>query len=855
MSSWWEDVLAEYSADEVHLFNAGVGTEALDTSLIKEALNKQNIPVWVNIRGNHLSAVNRCEADYVLVHISYSNNLAVGGKSLYRIGKHAVRCTVVPCDDLFLYYLRTNTDTSSLPPRVLQSLSVAYSAVDQFDYSDFSGFRYLRRVFEVDRKIISNHNEVSWPREGEFDRAKVTAEHHTHYRPEELSQIIKESGHLRRAANIVLSRLRKVEGVTEAVVSTFLCYILYARPQVAYLIACSKRLWREQIDVLGLANILKTLSTPLKSMQRHEILDLSQMFELQVLVNRGVGKVDWSKEKENRLQPNVVKVDPRDVYREARQAFQMGKRHGYRYTKMDMNKYIDCRWEWVPSGSVHSQYADDKRFIAKNYRHRTKFVTLNMMDAEHIRGMFNRRPEIHAWASVKYEWAKQRAIYGVDLTSTVLTNYAMYRCEEVLKHRFPVGEDAEAGRVHKRLKYMLQDAESYCYDFDDFNAQHSIESMQAVLLAYQAEFSDDMSDDQKLAMEWVIQSVGRMIVHNNEEDRDEQYELAGTLMSGWRLTTFMNSVLNYVYFRISGALDQPDVIDSVHNGDDVLLSVKSLRAVLSVDHHMSKINARSQPAKCNAFSIGEFLRVEHKIDKDKGLGAQYLARAAATMVHSRIESQVPTRVGEALKAYVTRAEEIASRTSGAEEISAKLLDLSIIRLARVFGVEQRTLRKMVQAHCLVGGCISDHHGKIDLKFFEEVEWSENDDAFAREQEFVTVDQLAPGINDYTRRLTQQYFGLTNSDKVRSAVTAATRRQLAVTRKTRLHVEDVSQQQRYGYGRALYGLYKRVVNIPYLEKAKFVGIPPIALLGIKAAKYVKRLIADVADPEYALRVYL
>uniref|UniRef100_A0AAU6S474 RNA-directed RNA polymerase n=1 Tax=Cynanchum associated totivirus TaxID=3161584 RepID=A0AAU6S474_9VIRU len=727
---------------------------------------------------------------------------------MHRIGRDCVRTVAIPCEDFFLYYVRTNADVANLSPRVLQAMSAAYSAVDGFDYSDFTGLRYLRRQFRVDRKVIERRSATRPPQAGEFERAQVTGEHHTHYRPEELWCVLANRGKLVRAASIILSRLRDIKGVTESVVSTFLCYVLYVRPQVAYLIACSDAIWGDASDVDLLAENLKRLSTPLKSLQRHDILDLSQLFELQVLVNRGSGQIDWNKEKHNRVEPDVVECDPARVYREARSVFKMGKRHGYQYTDIKLDKYVKSRWEWVPTGSVHSQYEQDRQYINKNYRHRTKFVTLNRMPADYIRRMFTRSSEIHAWASVKYEWAKQRAIYGVDLTSSVITNYAMYRCEEALKHRFPVGEDAEAGRVHKRLKFMLQNAESYCYDFDDFNAQHSIESMQAVLIAYMDEFRPDMTADQEAAMEWVIHSVGKMIVHNNENGMNDVYQLAGTLLSGWRLTTFMNSVLNYVYFKISGALDASGVVDSVHNGDDVLLSVRNMAAVLEIDSRMRSINARSQPAKCNAFSIGEFLRVEHKLDKTNGMGAQYLSRAAATMVHSRVESQAPLRVSEALKAYVTRAEEISARSEGSAEVSAALLEISISRLAEIFNVDASILRDMVQAHDLLGGCIPDESGRIDKKFSEEVEFREVDEAAAREAGQAVVSDLSPGIHDYAAQLAGQYFGMVAEKRVLSAVRRATVRQLAVTRSTRLLVEDVTSERKYAFGRALYKMYRR-----------------------------------------------
>ena len=833
--------------------NAGVGDDLAPAT--SEPLTSRNIPVWVNIRHNNLTAVARHQADYVLGHISYVNNTGVSGAGRYRIGRESVRCTAVKCEDFFLYYIPTRADVSNLPPRVLQAMSAAYSAVDGYDYSDFSGFRYLRRAFGTDRSTIERRVHVAGPREGEFERASVTSEHHTHYRPEEIWKVLTGRGFLVKAAMVVLDNLRHISGVTEAVVSTFLCYIMYARPQVAYLVATSSTIWSGTKDVATLVARLKQVSTPLKSLQRYDILDLSQLFELQVLVNRGIGSIDWAKERENREKPDVVKCDPRLVYEAARGVFKMGRRHGYKYSKMDVDKYVKSRWEWVPTGSVHSQYPKDHDYIVKDYRHRSKFVTLNSMSSKHIKAMFARQPEMHAWASVKHEWAKQRAIYGVDLTSSVITNYAMYRCEESLKHRFPVGEDAEAGRVHARLKMMLQGAESFCYDFDDFNAQHSIESMQAVLMAYYDEFKGNMTEDQDRAMQWVIHSAADMTIHCNEAKRNDVYRANGTMLSGWRLTTFMNSVLNYVYFVVSGALDTSGVVDSVHNGDDVLLSVRSLKTVLSIDRKMSAINARSQPTKCNVFSIGEFLRVEHKVDKTDGLGAQYLTRAAATMVHSRVESQAPLRVTEALKAYVTRAEEITARADDGEDVSASLLDISVVRLAQIFNVNQDTLRQMIQAHALVGGCIAGAEGRIDNKYEEEIVMSERDEAMARKLGQATVSDLEPGIYDYTQQLSKQYEGLMDPERIHKAVSRATHRQLAVTRGTRLIVKDVRHEVRYGFGRALYKMYRGIIDIPYLEKAKFVGIPPIALLGVQAASKIRKLICDVADPEYVLSVYL
>ncbi|UTQ50479.1 MAG: RNA-dependent RNA polymerase [Koper totivirus 1] len=733
-------------------------------------------------------------------------------------------------------------------------MSAMYSLVNDYEFQDWSGTAYLRRAFDVDRKLIAHAREAKAPHEGEFERAKVTAEHHTHFRPEEIWEVLRRHAVSLRAASLVLGWLRQLEGVTEAIVSTFLLYILYARPQVAYLVACSRRL--REVNKLGqLVKVLKELSTPMKSMHVASICDYSQMFELTALINRGVGEIDWEAERENRVRPDVVNVRPADVYREACNVFKMGLEQGFRYPTMDLQKYIKARWEWVPTGSVHSQYSADGPYIKKAYRHRNKFVALNMMSRQHIRSMFDRPPEVQAWTSVKYEWAKKRAIYGVDLTSTVITNFAMYRCEEVLKHKFPIGEESAADRVHRRLKGMLTGSESLCYDFDDFNAQHSIGSMKAVLLAYLDMFRNRMSEEQVGAMEWVVASVENMIVNNNETVTKQKYKIKGTLLSGWRLTTFMNTILNYVYFKIAGVFNVAGVSDSVHNGDDVLLSIRNLKAAVMTHDRMAAINARAQASKCNVFSIGEFLRVEHKVDKETGLGAQYLTRGMATLAHSRVESQAPVRVVDAVKAMVSRCEEASQRAVGAAEKSYDLLCLAIKRLATVFSVDPATLKKITKAHLIVGGALACPQAAVDEMIEETVQFEEKTEEEIEALGEVSPVEMEPGIRDYADVLNSQFGEYMRLQDIRQRIRRATERQLSITRKTWLTVTNVADQVKYKYGREKFREYRSQINIPHLEKGRFIGLSPIALLGSKGTGLIKRLLADVNDVHYALAVLL
>lgn len=821
----------------------------------KEVLSKRRIPVWCNIRKNHLHAVSRHCARFVLIHAGYEISPKVSGHGMFRVGRDCIRATAIPCDDIWLLYVSTKADVNVLPARVRRSMSAMYSMVDQFDFSDLVGDRYLRRVFEVSRNEIAHSRGTSGPVEGEFPRTKVTAEHHTHYRPEEVWEISKNFEISHRAMAIVLKKLRCIAGMTEAAVSTFLVYMLYARPQVAYLVATSQKIWAAK-TIDELSETLKSISVPLKSMQNVDLLDMSQVFELQCLVNRGIGKINWNVERRERTEPDVVDVDVIDVYEEAREIFREGVRRGFKYPKLDIDKYIDCRWEWVPTGSVHSQYEDDKPYIKKAYRHRTKFVALNMMPADHVRRMMKRPPSIHAWASIKYEWAKQRAIYGVDVTNSVITNFAMYRCEEVFKHRFPVGEEASALRVHKRLRMMLDDNESFCYDFDNFNAQHSTQAMYAVLTAYKNVFENEMSVEQKEAMSWVCESVLHVKVHNNEEGREEMYRPTCSLLSGWRLTTFINTALNYIYFKLSGALDGEGVKDSVHNGDDVLMAIRNINTACLVHKKMADINARAQVTKCNVFSIGEFLRVEHKTTKETGLGAQYLTRSSATMAHSRIESQEPTRLTESVKAAVVRCEEMSQRAFRGDEVSYNMLTASMRQLSKIFGVSLEDVKKIVKGHTLTGGASDSWEASVDYMIEEKIEYEPEKRRRGEEDSGEAhVSELLPGITDYAKRMTQIFGEFVKFKQVKERITSATVRQLAVTRRTWLVISDVSHDVKYKYGRTMFRLYRELVDVPHLEKARFIGISPIAMLDQRGIKRVKNLLSGASDVYYTLKALL
>jgi len=809
-------------------------------------LSRTCVPVWVRFSTTTIISCARDKATHVLIHVSDQKD-EISGVGHFRVGRYSVPVTLVSNGGINAMYLDVEYPVTQLPPLVKQRLSVMYSMVDNYDFSDVDGCNTPALILRPTFKGVYPKQPDRPPRTGEFERAKITGEHHTHIRPEEVWEAFSGDRNREYIMLALLSKLRRIGGATEAFVATALLYVASVKLPVAMQVATSDWVWVGDIDTV-MSN-LKKASTPMKALQNANYVDLTDLFELQTLVNRGVGMIDWALEKEHRVNPDVIDVDPRDVYDAAVRIFKTGARHGFQYKRMGLDDFTAARWEWSPSGSVHSQYEEDQQYILReNYRHRTKFVTLNAMSKEHIKSFFTRPPQVRAWPSVKYEWGKERAIYGVDLTSATVAHFGLYNCEEVFKHRFPVGEDAEAERVHKRLKMMLESSESCCYDFDDFNAQHSTASMMAVITAYRDTFLGQMSEAQADAVQWVADSLLDVKVVPSD---GSPYTVNGTLLSGSRLTTFLNTALNFIYMDIAGALSTPGVVDSVHNGDDVLLAVRTTKAVVQVHSRMARINARAQATKCNVFSTGEFLRVDHKLELSDGLGAQYATRACATAVHSRVESQQPVRATLAAEAAVTRIKELTRRCPQASVGHKRLLDSIISRLASIYRVPYQALLIAVHTHVVAGGLSTERWAPVEILVEEKVTYqaAEGDEAD------VDVIKLTPGIIDYARRLHRVVREKVSYDTIKASVYRATRSQLDVTRKTRLELSDVSLSVKYKCARALHRMLKSVIRLPFIPRARFLNVPPVALATSDQLDKLFSVIPTTGDTAWAMKVML
>nr|UVG55924.1 putative RNA-dependent RNA polymerase [Poaceae Liege totivirus 2] len=548
----------------------------------------------------------------------------------------------------------------------------------------------------------------------------------------------------------------------------------------------------------------KSLSAEAKSLQNIVKDDLRAYFELDVLVNRGVGTVDWQQEYENRTTPNLANFSYEHVYERACLVFADAARAGRQPTSMDWPTFWANRWQWSASGSIHSQYAEDNAYVfTSDPRLKNKFISISAMPKMELDDLIVRKPAIHAWSSMKYEWGKQRAIYGTDLTSYIMAQLAFSNCEEVLPSYFPVGPDATESNVYGKVSGVLKNKSAYCLDFEDFNSQHSAHAMTAVIHAYVDQFSSTLTEDQRKAAVWTAESITHQRIHDNSGLKRE-YDAKATLLSGWRLTTFMNSILNYIYTKAICGDRRPNG-SSLHNGDDVLIGTRNLETVRMSLYKAKRLNVRVQPSKCAYAGIAEFLRVDHK----RGSKGQYLSRGCATLVHSRIESRVSTDERDLIKSMETRFGDVLDRGMPYAVI-ARLRQVYYRRQSEGCGTTPAQMYKIKSLHRVVGGVSENDMADTD-KIVQPV--------FHAEEE-LDLPPL-PGVYDYATQIIKALdIQLPYSSVVKRLRNATFEAIMEKKRKMNL-VSNYDEW--YVNVKRIYRAHKGKMSIPNYGKAALVGV--------------------------------
>ncbi|UWL52181.1 fusion protein [Exobasidium gracile totivirus 2-1] len=388
----------------------------------------------------------------------------------------------------------------------------------------------------------------------------------------------------------------------------------------------------------------------------------SSLAEAETLVGYGFGEVDWSAERQRRSDQSLVTTfDTADVSRVIgrlyREAF-YGRREG----PEDIDALWERRWFWLATGSeagASQRYDPDAfrveyRALAGRLIRHTHRSAAEARGANYLREQLARDPAIVAAASAKVnERGKVRALYAGDPASYYVTAAALARAEGAWDHDEAILAPGDAAELHAvvQRREALAGGMGMMYDYDDFNIMHNHEHMAATFTEL-ARAMPDAGRDHAACCLWVARALLNQWVR---WPSGETTRARNGLFSGWRATTWDNTVLNWSYVTLAAeraaAWGAPPLRARAHVGDDVYAVAHDWLAAVTLYDGLQLSGARAQASKV-LFSdtAAEFLRVRYDERGVHGYGARTIvglvggdpAAAEATTPFMRIGSIADT---------------------------------------------------------------------------------------------------------------------------------------------------------------------------------------------------------------------
>jgi len=272
-----------------------------------------------------------------------------------------------------------------------------------------------------------------------------------------------------------------------------------------------------------------------------------------------------------------------------------------------LESFLRIRKSWVKPGSatgapktdLHLRVTSDNEAIAEE-------LGAELLDATHlvIRKMrlnkaatfeFPEFPKLVGDALEKFEPTsftryftkfevgklEGRALYPANMLHYIVTSYVLYLAEK----GGPMPNTRLNAAPDQQLldHWLWHDTRDYVFglmlDYANFNEQHEVNHMQMVIgeLQYYYSKHDLLSDSMRAAFKWVIDSFDAIVL----EEGGVGYKFNHGLLSGWRCTSWVNSVLNVAYMDVIAqqvhAMTGIKVLTGAQSGgDDVAATTSTL---------------------------------------------------------------------------------------------------------------------------------------------------------------------------------------------------------------------------------------------------------------------------------------
>lgn len=417
----------------------------------------------------------------------------------------------------------------------------------------------------------------------------------------------------------------------------------------------------------------------------------AMLAEAETLVGYGYGEVDWRLEELRRRSPDLATTfSDREVTdalaRLYRRALEQAPSRN-----VDLDEYWGRRWFWLAAGSeagASATYGQDafvgafRALAGRKFRHTHKSAA-EARGAGYLRQLLARRPEIRAAASAKVnERGKVRALYAGDPASYYVTAAALAPAEAAWRDDEAVLAPGAADELHTAadLRGALAAGVGMMYDYDDFNIMHSHAHLAAVFSQLPRALPG-AGAEHAAACAWVAEATLRQSVQWPDGHFSQ---VSNGLFSGWRATTWANTVLNWAYFDCAAAraaqMGGARLLRRRHVGDDVYSVADSWLGAVCLYDALQAGGARAQPSKV-LFSeeAAEFLRLRYD---DSGVRG-YAARTICGLVGgdpSGSENVDPASRALAVAEAVSRCAARGLR----EDVATPLM----LRLVRYWGAAQ-----------------------------------------------------------------------------------------------------------------------------------------------------------------------
>lgn len=423
---------------------------------------------------------------------------------------------------------------------------------------------------------------------------------------------------------------------------------------------------------------------------------LADYVELKCLLGRGVNEIDVIAKAMERLQKPIhpyAFTGHDDVLRAAIKEVMCRELPVGAVLFRKLDDFWSSRWIWAANGG-HSralEHAHPELATRKEVRAYRKCVLEQWKD--------NPMPQwdgkVYVTPSQKLEHGKSRLLLACDTLSYLWFEYFLKPVEtawqnvDVILNPGHVRHDRIAADLKPYLHNPLRHNETsrdvvYSLDFEDFNSQHSLTAQKMVFEVLFEHLGISNTDTQR-----IIESFDNMIVYSG---KDPLGKVVGTLMSGHRATTFINTILNAAYIIGAGI----NCKYHKHVGDDVLMVCGEGEMVRGYAE-LAKRGVRCNPSKqCASIFSCEFLRVAHCCDFSQG----YISRAIASAVSGNWVADHVLDKREALTNAIMCTRSVINRTgSGRVNSFPRVIAMSV---AKRTCVENRFILPLLEGSACLG---------------------------------------------------------------------------------------------------------------------------------------------------------